>query len=175
VSQLTVPLEGTAFGVDFNPAADALRVVSDTGQNLRHPFAGATAGQTQVDSPLTNGTTPGTGVSAAAYTNNDLDPATATTLFDIDTVLDQVVLQSPANARTLAATGVLGVDADLDAGFDIYSTLRKGRTVDVTGFATLATGRSSSLYSLSLLTGQARTLGSFASPVTDIAVQLDQR
>jgi hypothetical protein len=30
VSQLTLPLTGMFFGVDFNPAADRLRVVSDT-------------------------------------------------------------------------------------------------------------------------------------------------
>lgn len=36
VSQLTVALEGTYFGVDFNPAADRLRIISDTGQNLAH-------------------------------------------------------------------------------------------------------------------------------------------
>jgi hypothetical protein len=36
VNALTVPLSGTNFGVDFNPAADRLRIVSDTGQNLAH-------------------------------------------------------------------------------------------------------------------------------------------
>ena len=36
VNTLTVPLVGTAFGVDFNPAADRLRIISDTGQNLAH-------------------------------------------------------------------------------------------------------------------------------------------
>ena len=36
VNALTVPLVGTAFGVDFNPAADRLRIISDTGQNLAH-------------------------------------------------------------------------------------------------------------------------------------------
>jgi hypothetical protein len=36
VSALTATLAGTSFGVDFNPAADRLRVVSDIGQNLRH-------------------------------------------------------------------------------------------------------------------------------------------
>jgi hypothetical protein len=30
-----IVLSGTEFGVDFNPAADALRIVSDTGQDLR--------------------------------------------------------------------------------------------------------------------------------------------
>ena len=36
VNSLTVPLAGTFFGVDFNPAADRLRIISDTGQNLAH-------------------------------------------------------------------------------------------------------------------------------------------
>jgi hypothetical protein len=31
-----VALQGTRFGVDFNPAANRLRVISDLGQNLRH-------------------------------------------------------------------------------------------------------------------------------------------
>ncbi len=51
VSQLTVALEGTNFGVDFNPAADRLRVVSDTGQNLRHDVNPSDA--TTVDVTLT--------------------------------------------------------------------------------------------------------------------------
>src|SRR5262245_13878574 len=37
VNTLTAPLTpGTSFGVDFNPAADRLRIVSDAGLNLRH-------------------------------------------------------------------------------------------------------------------------------------------
>lgn len=38
VCQLSGALSGTAFGVDFNPAANALQVISNTGQNLRQPF-----------------------------------------------------------------------------------------------------------------------------------------
>ena len=95
-------------------------MVSDTGQNLRHDVnpGGAT---TVADGTLTYppATTPGSGVSAAAYTNNDLDAATATTLFDLDTAMDQVAVQAPANAGSLSATGKLGVDAGSDAGFDI--------------------------------------------------------
>ena len=52
VSPLTVALDGDFFGVDFNPAANALRIISNTGQNLRHPFAGPLAGQTQTDATL---------------------------------------------------------------------------------------------------------------------------
>lgn len=40
------------------------------------------------------------GMTGAAFTNNDLDAAAATSLFDIDTTNDRVSLQSPANAGT---------------------------------------------------------------------------
>jgi Domain of unknown function (DUF4394) len=36
VNTLTMQLEGRVFGVDFNPAADRLRIISDAGQNLAH-------------------------------------------------------------------------------------------------------------------------------------------
>jgi len=35
---------------------------------------------------------------------DDLDPNTGTTLFDIDTSLNQVVIQSPPNAGSLVPT-----------------------------------------------------------------------
>ena len=177
VSQLSLALQGTSFGVDFNPAANRLRVVSDTGQNLRHNIDdGPTAGTTLMDGTLTYppATTPATGVTAAAYTNNDLDPTTATTLYDLDTMMDQVAIQSPANAGSLAPTGMLGVDAAADAGFDIYSKLRQGKTVAVTGFATLSVRGRTALYQVNLITGEAANLGSFSVPVTDIAVPLSR-
>ena len=128
VGQLSIALSGTSFGVDFNPAANALRIVSNTGQNLRQPF-GTTDGPTVAtvaDGTLNYMAVTASGVTAAAYTNNDLSPDTATTLFDIDTTMDQVAIQSPANSGSLAATGKLGVDAVGDAGFDIYSAVKKG-------------------------------------------------
>jgi hypothetical protein len=181
VTTLTVPLSGERFGVDFNPAADALRVISDNGQNLRHPFSGSTKFVTQVDGPLTypaTTTTPETiaeGVSAAAYTNNDLNANTSTTLFDIDTSLDQIVIQAPANAGLLSATGKLGVNASANAGFDIYSTLRRDATVKNDAFATLSVNGRYSLYQVNLLTGKASSLGSYNKSVVDIAVPLNQR
>jgi hypothetical protein len=142
VDRLDIALIGTSFGVDFNPAANALRIISDTGQNLRHPFA--TLGPTVNDGflqypPMPPAmATPATGVAAAAYMNNDLDTNTATTLFDIDTNLDQVIVQSPANSGMLVATGKLGVDAGPVAGFDVFSRLNHGgTTVDNRGFASL--------------------------------------
>jgi hypothetical protein len=176
VSQLTAALQGASFGVDFNPAANRLRVISDTGQNLRHNIDdGPTAGTTATDGSLTYPPATATvaGVTGAAYTNNDLDPATATTLYDLDTTLDQVAIQSPANAGSLAPTGKLGVDAGTDAGFDVYSDLKTGRTSTVAGFATLQVGGKSSLYRVNLITGEASNRGSFPIPVTDLAIALD--
>ncbi len=167
VSQLTVALSGSTFGVDFNPAADRLRVVSDTGQNLRHDVN--PGGATIADGTLTYppATTPATGISAAAYTNNDLDADTATTLFDIDTAMDQVAIQAPANAGSLSSTGKLGTDAGSDAGFDIGGT-------DNHGWATLSVGGKYRLYAVSLLTGEVRSKGSFPNSlqVSDIALPI---
>ncbi|MFJ7324890.1 DUF4394 domain-containing protein [Streptomyces cyaneofuscatus] len=178
VSQLTVALSGRQFGVDFNPAANRLRVISNTGQNLRHNIDdGAAPLGTTADGTLTNPTTPPStamGVTGAAYTNNDLDAATATTLFDIDTLADRVSLQSPANAGTLAPTGNLGVDAGPDAGFDIYFSPKYGTNQ---GFAALNTAGAARLYAVDVLTGAARDLGAFPrrQQVTDLALPLDQQ
>lgn len=172
VSQLKVTLYGTNFDIDFNPAADRLRVISDQGQNLRHNLADHT---TASDATLTTppaGTTHG--VSAAAYTNNDLDGTTGTLLFDIDTNADQLVIQSPANNGTLAPVGALGVNAGPNAGLDIFSSLTNGKTTSVTAFATLtpASGGMPSLYSVNLFTGETTSVGQFPLAITDIAISL---
>ncbi|MEU9109887.1 DUF4394 domain-containing protein [Streptomyces xanthophaeus] len=174
VSQLSIALEGTAFGVDFNPAADRLRIISDTGQNLRHNVNVATGG-TLADSTLTvPPDTDPAGVTGAAYTNNDLDAATATSLFGIDTVGDRVVLQSPANSGTLAPTGSLGVDAGPSAGFDIYFSPRDGGNQ---GYAALSTDGSYRFYKVNPLTGAARDAGAFPADrqVFDVALPLNQK
>jgi hypothetical protein len=187
VSQLTVKLKGRTFGVDFNPAANRLRVISDTGQNLRHnlddPNGAPASGTTANDGTLTNPPVPpatagatATGVTAAAYTNNDLNAVTATTLFDLDTMGDQVSVQSPANAGNLAPTGKLGVDASADAGFDIYSQVRNGLTVSNTPYAAIKVRGAYRFYTVDVLTGTADLVGAFPanSQVSDIAVQLDR-
>jgi hypothetical protein len=176
VRQLTVALDGKDFGVDFNPAANALRIVSDKGQNLRQPFATPDAA-TVVDTPLTLVAPPAapaaaTGVTGAAYTNNDLDAATSTTLFDLATVTDQVVIQAPANAGTLSATGATGVDLTGDTGFDIY-TATKGRSA---GQLSAYAVNGGTLYSVDLLSGRFADAGRIGGgEVTDLAIPLGQR
>jgi hypothetical protein len=172
VSQLSVQLYGTLFDIDFNPAADRLRIISDNGQNLRHDLSSHT---TVEDVPLTINGSPAKGVTGAAYTNNDLNGATATTLFDISTVLDQVLIQSPPNNGTLVATGSLGVDAGANAGFDIFADLVGGKTVSNQGFATLTVGGVAGFYTVNVLTGEAGLVDNFPRLVqlTDVAVALD--
>lgn len=175
VSRLNVALSGSSFGVDFNPVVDRLRIVSDNGQNLR---ANVDDGTTTADAALNYvgppPVSPATGVVGAGYTNNDADPNTATTLFDIDAALDQVVIQAPPNSGTLNATGKLTVDTQPTVGFDIYSTLRDGTTVDVRGLASLTTGNGSALYRINLLTGRARQVGHLASPMVGLAIPLQR-
>ncbi|MFH0340762.1 MAG: DUF4394 domain-containing protein [Chromatiales bacterium] len=171
-----VPLSGNFFGVDFNPAADRLRIISDTGQNLAH---NVNAGGTTTVGPgmLNNGANPPVvvlGVSGAAYTNNDLQPNTATTLFDINAMSDQVVIQSPPASGALTPTGSLGVDAGPWVGFDIYSSLVGGVTVNNRAFASLVVGGVYGFYQINPLTGAAKRVGKFNDTVVDIAVRLNQ-
>ena len=172
VSQLTVALAGTSFGVDFNPAADRLRIVSDTGQNLRHDVnpGGVTANDAALN--YTAGT-PATGIFGAAYTNNDLAAATATTLFDLDASLDQVVIQAPPNNGSLSVTGKLGVDAAAPVGFDVFSRLSDGVAVRNGALASLVVDGSPALFRIDLLTGKAKRIGRLHATLIDLAIRLD--
>jgi hypothetical protein len=85
-----------------------------------------------------------------------------------------VVIQSPANQGFLVATGSMGYDAGLDAGFDIFSDLSNGKTVSATAFATFTpAGGLPSFYSIDLLTGAATLIGICALDVSDVTIALD--
>jgi len=184
VNTLSVPLDPTAtsFAVDFNPAADRLRILSNQGQNLRHNVN--PGGVTITDASLTimagTNVVAATGVTAAAYTNNDLAVGTGTTLYDVATMQDQVAVQSPPNgvpggvAANLVPAGSLGVDAGLFAGLDIYSVVVNGVAVDNLGFGVLNTSSGSGFYSVNFQTGQATLLDAFKDQVVDIALPLGQ-
>jgi hypothetical protein len=114
-----VSLTGDNFDLDFNPAVDRLRVVSDTGQNLRIDVS---TGVTTVDGMLRYATGAGSPrVTAAAYTNNDNDPATATTLYDLDGETDTLYTQAPPNDGVLNRVGPIGAPFWAQAGLDIYT------------------------------------------------------
>lgn len=170
-AQLNVALTGNAFDIDFNPTVDRLRIVSDTGQNLR---ANVADGATTTDTALTN-PDPATGIAGAAYTNNDTNSNTGTTLYIIDSRSDQLLIQAPPNAGSLNATGRLTFDATSDVGFDIYSTIKGGNTIGTHAFASLVTNGRSRLYMIDLFTGRAWPRGTFRAQVIDIAIPLRQK
>lgn len=164
---------GTAFGFDFNPAADLLRVVSDTGQDLRiavvdRPMTataapGATAGTTFYDGGLkyaqpgdpADTKTPPTLVTkadvnagkppraTAAAYSNNVAGTTSTKLFVIDSGLSVLDLQNPPNNGILNTVGALGVPADVPASYDIDAA--------GTGYASFGP----SLYTVDAATGKA--------------------
>ncbi|MDX3453889.1 DUF4394 domain-containing protein [Streptomyces sp. ME02-8801-2C] len=174
VSQLKVALYGTSFDIDFNPAADRLRVISNNGQNLRHNLNdGTTVADSNLNIPPA--TTAAVGVTGAAYTNNDLVGSTGTTLTNVDTYNDQITIQSPPNAGNLVATGLLGFDANLEAGYDIFSATTNGKTTSNLAFATLTPyGGKASFYSIDILTGSPTLIGTFPNlvPITDFTITI---
>lgn len=129
----STPLNGSSFGFDFNPTVDRIRVTSDVDQNLRlHPDTGAVAGVDTAISYAAGDPNFGTNPNAvhAAYTNS-FAGATTTTLYVIDTGLDVLAIQNPANSGLLTTVGSLGADLSDIGGFDIsgmsgiaYATVR---------------------------------------------------
>lgn len=174
-------LNGTVFGIDFNPAPDRIRLVGASTQNLRlNPIDGTLAG---TDGALafamgdTNaGRTPN--VVSAAYTNNYAGiGATTTTLYVIDSNLDALLTQgsvnaTPVNPNTgqLFTVGSLGINVSDATGFDIS---------DVNGAAFLTTtlpgAQTSTLFTLNLATGAATAVGTIGGmeTVRDIAVAVN--
>ncbi len=143
-------LSGAAFGVDFNPLADRLRVVSDTEQNLR---ANVDTGATTTDATLARGAF---AVTAAAYTNN-FSPSPATTLYVIDTQNDRLLTQNPPNNGTLNDVGALGIDVSAVNGFEIVGP--------DTALAVLSTATTNAaLYTLNLTTGATTLVGNVTTP-----------
>ncbi len=117
----TMLAKGTVATVDFNPAADRLRVMGADGTNLRanvddgkvtkdgsHKYA---------DSDMHKGEKPN--IVAGAYTNSVKGTKT-TTLYNIDATIGGLIKQAPPNDGVLNAVGKLGVKADAVA-FDIWS------------------------------------------------------
>ena len=176
------------MGVDFNPAADRVRVVGANGQNLRlHPDTGAvvdfdpnTPGL-QTDPTLAYapgdanaGKTPH--VAGAAYTYNKRDDK-LTTNYAIDIAQGVLVTQGSVegvapvvspNTGRLFTVGPLGLGPLTDVSFDIADTNNKALAV----VRTVRDPRSR-LYELNLANGQAQLLGTVAdgAPLLGMAIE----
>lgn len=160
-SPFTPLLSGTKFGFNFNPtsgsnAGTAIRVVSDTAQNLRLSAAtGAVIVTPPADaSPVysTNGLTGTPQVVAVSYTNSVIG-ATTTNLYVIDSSKD-ALFQQDVTTGSLTLIGFLGVDTDTNVGFEIsgqtgiaYASLKK------------AGQSASTLFTINLVTGGASEIG----------------
>ncbi len=170
---LAVALEGVEFGFDFNPTVDRIRVVSNTGQNLRlHPDTGAVVDAdpsqpgVQLDARLAFDVTDRHAgqvatVMAAAYTYNKSNDK-ITTNFAIDGRLDMLLVQGsregvvPAvspNTGKLFTVGKLGAGSAERVSFDIADSTGAG-------FAAFTQRRGGSrFYLINLETGTATFLG----------------
>ena len=166
VSSLTVPFDGgVRSGIDFNPQADRLRLVSAEGQNLR---VNVEIGATAVDRPLAYaaddanaGKRPG--ITASAYTHS-LPGAATTKLFNIDAARDVLTIQDPPNDGVQRTVGPLGVDFALTAGFEIVT--------DPAGQDRAFAASESTLYAIDLATGAASALGAIGAgdaPIVSLA------
>ncbi|HEY9239446.1 MAG TPA: DUF4394 domain-containing protein, partial [Burkholderiaceae bacterium] len=160
VANLSIALNGTAFGFDFNPVADtggaaSLRITSDTGQNLA---VNATTGATTVQTGLTFNAG-SIGAAGAAYRDNDANPATsAVGLYYIDSDTDGLYFTGAPGGGVLSFVGSLGFDTTGVLGFDIAGAgnmAYAGLTLNGTD-----TGKSG-LYSINLGTGAATLIGDF--------------
>lgn len=147
--------------VDFNPQADRLRLINLAGTSLR---VVADSGAAAVDGSLRyadddrhRGIRPT--ITAGAYTNS-FAGARGTELFNIDTALDVLVLQSPPNDGVLQTRGKLGVDLSPDTAFDIAPTPDGGNRA-------FAVSRRV-LYGIDLATGRARRIAAISGLTRDL-------
>jgi hypothetical protein len=146
---------GADTGLDFNPMADAIRVVNENDENYRfNPLngnggAGTAAGGK--DAALNPGDP---NVVAAGYTNN-FDGTTSTELFDIDSGSDVLLRQNPPNAGTLELRGMLGVNATDNAGLDVA----QGSRIAYAALELAGTPGSSTLHTINLANGAATPVG----------------
>ncbi|HEX4917367.1 MAG TPA: DUF4394 domain-containing protein, partial [Limnobacter sp.] len=118
---------GKNYAIDFNPVADALRIVSsgdgdNVSKNYRVPGANLeTTGATNTDTDLTlAGSGTGFGIAQIAYTNSFANPApTATRMFNIDADNNRLLQQNPPNNGTQTVIGGTGQTFNDYGGFDV--------------------------------------------------------
>lgn len=114
----TPALNGSQFGVDWNPVNDQLRVVSNAHQNLVISPTGTVTAQTNIAAQASDeGANSSPNVVHLAYNNNN--GQTTSTLYGIDTGRDRLVtFANPSNGQ-YSTVGALGFDATELGGFDI--------------------------------------------------------
>lgn len=142
----TPALNGTIASMDFNPTVDRIRVVTNTGQNLRlNPETGLVV--------ATDANVASTGILGLGYTNS-FAGATATVLYDIDATAKKLYKQDPPNSGALVEVGSLLANVGTIQGFDISPN-------NINSLLIGKVGDSTKLYTLNLTTGEATLAGKF--------------
>lgn len=147
---------GTA-SIDFNPVPDlagnaSLRITTAeiSQNNLRVDVNSGLVGTTVVDGDIGS---PAGFFSGIAYTNNDRDPGTGTTLYGISRgFLYQVTDPNAGTHMLVGSLGVSGLNSDFLVGFDVSG-------FSGTAFASLLQTTGTGFYSINLATGAATLLG----------------
>lgn len=150
-------LTGTSTSIDFNPAADLLRIVTNSGQNLRvDPVTGNLVG--------TDANLSAQQISGIAYSNNSAG-TTTTVLYDINPVSGQLLRQNPPNDGTLVPVGNLQAELGAQASFDISpnntNALAVGKVAD-----------STKLYTIDLTSGKATLAGKFKANTDIVSIAI---
>jgi hypothetical protein len=155
---------GVTATIDFNPAADRLRIMGSDGTSHR---ANVDDGKVTVDgshkyadADAMKGKTPR--VIAGSYSNS-IKGTKETALYNIDAANGNLVRQAPPNDGVLNTIGSLGIKLNGPAAFDIQAAGEGDNT------AWLFNG--GTLYKVDLKTGKATAAGQLAikGQVTDIA------
>ena len=162
-AEMSVKLKNTVGAtVDFNPAADRLRVISPDGMNLRVNVDDGKVIEDGTlkfaDNDMHKGEKPN--VVAGAYTNS-VKGTKETVLYDIDATIGALLRQVPPNDGVLNAVGKLGFKINGPVAFNIVA---KGEGQND---AWLANG--GNLYKVDLASGKATPAGKLPAGVTDIA------
>lgn len=151
----TLPAD-VAATVDFNPAADRLRVMGNDGTSLRVNVETGEVTEDGRHAYVEGDTTPD--VIAGAYTNSHAGTE-STRLFNIDGSAGWLVLQDPPNDGVLNPVGEIGIEVEW-VGFDILSDGQGGNE------AWLMSG--GTLYSVDLETGMASEVGAIEGAVSNV-------
>lgn len=163
---------GTAFGLDFNPTVDRVRVVNGAGQNFRmNPNNGAFVdGNTMVANVNMDGSINGAtnAVQETAYANSAPN-VTVTTQYTLDAGTDAVCIQNPPNAGTQGQCQALSAAVDSVLGFDIAPNATTAAALAV---VKLAGQGDEVLANVDLTNGALTNLGSIGSGgITGLALQ----
>lgn len=154
----TPAISGTTASIDFNPTVDRVRLVTNTGQNLRlNPENGVLAA---VDGSINGGASPVIG--GVAYTNS-VSGAATTTLYDLDATTGKLYKQDPPNNGTLVEVGNLGFTFTGQAAFDINPD-------NSAAVVAATTGTVNRLYVLDLNNGRSTNIGDLSQKIIDLAI-----